>query len=301
MGSGGKGIPPAAFCRLPNRWPRPGAPHHLRPGPLPIWPLRSPHPRQGLGVLLGGEGAQLAMGGGGEAGPREPTGPDTQFPTLSPAVGAGCKPGGRAPFLKGPGTTSAPAPATCGGGEGGSPLPLRLQEKLTLQTRVCRGEGSVLPPGPASPTTGPRSGRERCRPQLGGAGPALPFRPLARPALPLASPRPAPIGRRRRRSGHFLLGRGSRVKLWRRKKSHRLPATLPGPTSTAAGNAPFSAGPRPDFFPASEIRGIPSRAPGPRDPSAHPPARRIPGIHSIPGSETPALHPQGLANPSAPP
>lgn len=45
------------------------------------------------------------------AGPREPARPDTLFPTLSPAVGAGCRPGETAPFLKGPGASSAPAPA----------------------------------------------------------------------------------------------------------------------------------------------------------------------------------------------
>nr|XP_024647644.1 lysine-rich arabinogalactan protein 19 [Macaca nemestrina] len=56
----------------------------------------------------------------------------------------------------------------------------------------------------------------------------------------LTLPRPAPIGRLRRRSGHFLLGRRRRLKLWRGKKSYGLLATLPAPHPTPPPATPPS-------------------------------------------------------------
>lgn len=234
----------------------------LRPGPLPDWMLGLPACGRDWGFSVV-KGAQL-LSGKREAEPGEPTGPDTPFPTLSPAVGAGCRPGGRAPFLKGPGSPPRPPPRPA------------VAVRVARPPSPAPGRGCVVGRG-RSHRPAPHLPRPSAPDRPGEVPPPTPrrwarppFRPLARPALPLASPRPALIGRLHRRSGHFLLGRGRGVKLWRRKKSHRLPATLPRPTSTAAGNAPFAAGPRPDLFPASETRAIPAAAPGPRDPSAHP-------------------------------
>lgn len=168
-------------------------------------------------------------------------------------------------------------------------MPARLDGPPSLKGQAPPQPGPPRPvagmrvPRPSSPTLGivnfldlgVLGGRNRSRipalpcvshprlPDPGGAGDAPTRRCGARPLLPppaprqappiSTSPRPARIGRLRHRSGHFLLGRSRRVKLWRGKKSHRRPAPgdppLPPPApSTAAGNAPFSTAPDRTFL-----------------------------------------------------
>lgn len=168
-------------------------------------------------------------------------GPDPDFPPcpLSWAPDA-CRRG--LPSLKGQWSPS-PTPAT-GGGWTVFPLPVQSREKLTLQAWLCSGKELVSPACPPSltPSQVPDPGGGGPTPNSEAPSPPSPSAPgpWVGSAPSLTLPRPAPIGRLRRRSGHFLLGRRRRLKLWRGKKSYWLLATLPAPHPTPPPATPPS-------------------------------------------------------------
>lgn len=124
------------------------------------------------------------------------------------------------------------------------PLPVQWREKLTFQAWLCSGKELVSPACPPSltPSQVPHPGGGGPSPNSEAPGPPSPSAPgpSVGSAPSLASPRPAPIGRLRRRSGHFLLSRRRRLKLWRGKKSYWRLATLPAPHPTPPPATPPS-------------------------------------------------------------
>lgn len=202
-----------------------------------------------MGSGVGEGGGHSDALGRGRPGPE--SGPDlTPPPTLSPAVGAGCRPGETAPFLKGPDAASAPASRPVVGVRVACPS-LSSSGKSQFSRLGCEvGRNQSRLPSPHLPPQVPRPGSGRCRPNSETLSPpsSSARRPSSGSALS-TSPRPAPIGRLNCHSGHFLLGRNRRIKLWSGKKSHRRPAPddPPFPPTPrhppAAGNTPFSAAP----------------------------------------------------------
>lgn len=183
-----------------------------------------------------------------------------------------------------------PVPATCGGGERGSPLPLQFREVNFADAGVL---GGGIGPASLSRFLPPQVPQTDNSEVLGPPSPSAPG--------PLTDSAPLRRHRGRRRLADCAVALdtsywavAAELNFREGKRATRAGRPSLAPPHTAAGNAPFSAGPGPNFSPASETREIPSLAPRPSG-SLYP----SPGPSRSPTQEVPAPHPQDLVSPSA--